>query len=203
MTIPTTPGTVSPARPAAAPAISRARSFTVGIGGPVGSGKTALLLALCQQLRDRYQLGVVTNDIFTKEDAEFLMRHEALPRRAHSGGRNRRMSAHGDSRRHQPKPGRARDVDGIAASRSCCSWKAAATTWPRSSAATWPTTRSTSSTCPAATRFRGRAVRASRSPTLLIINKTDLGAVGRRRSRRDGSRRTERCAATVRSSLRR
>jgi urease accessory protein len=55
------------------------RSFTVGIGGPVGSGKTALLLALCRKLRDRYELGVVTNDIFTKEDAEFLMRHEALP----------------------------------------------------------------------------------------------------------------------------
>jgi urease accessory protein len=55
------------------------RSFTVGIGGPVGSGKTALLLALCRHLRDRYQLGVVTNDIFTREDAEFLMRHEALP----------------------------------------------------------------------------------------------------------------------------
>ena len=55
------------------------RSFTVGIGGPVGSGKTALLLALCRKLRDRHQLGVVTNDIFTKEDAEFLMRHEALP----------------------------------------------------------------------------------------------------------------------------
>jgi urease accessory protein len=57
----------------------RTRSFTIGIGGPVGSGKTALLLALCRSLRDRYQLGVVTNDIFTKEDAEFLMRHEALP----------------------------------------------------------------------------------------------------------------------------
>ena len=57
----------------------RSRAFTVGIGGPVGSGKTALLLALCRQLRDRYELGVVTNDIFTKEDAEFLMRHEALP----------------------------------------------------------------------------------------------------------------------------
>src|SRR5688572_9280006 len=46
------------------------RSFTVGIGGPVGSGKTALLLALCRTLRDTHQLGVVTNDIFTKEDAE-------------------------------------------------------------------------------------------------------------------------------------
>ena len=45
----------------------------------MGSGKTALLLSLCRQLRDRYQLGVVTNDIFTKEDAEFLMRHDALP----------------------------------------------------------------------------------------------------------------------------
>lgn len=56
----------------------RRRAFTVGIGGPVGSGKTALLLALCRTLRDRYSLAVVTNDIFTKEDAEFLVRHEAL-----------------------------------------------------------------------------------------------------------------------------
>jgi urease accessory protein len=54
------------------------RAFTVGIGGPVGSGKTALLLALCRALRDTCELAVVTNDIFTKEDAEFLVRHEAL-----------------------------------------------------------------------------------------------------------------------------
>src|SRR5437868_10806144 len=58
----------------------RARSFTVGIGGPVGSGKTALLLALCRALRDKHKLGVVTNDIFTKEDAEFLIRNQALPK---------------------------------------------------------------------------------------------------------------------------
>ncbi len=57
------------------------RAFTVGIGGPVGSGKTALLLALCRRLRDGLLLGVVTNDIFTREDAEFLARHEALPLR--------------------------------------------------------------------------------------------------------------------------
>ena len=57
----------------------RKRSFTVGIGGPVGSGKTALLLALCKALREKYSIGVVTNDIFTREDAEFLIRHEALP----------------------------------------------------------------------------------------------------------------------------
>ena len=56
-----------------------ARSFTVGIGGPVGSGKTALLLALCRAMRDKVSLGVVTNDIFTREDAEFLHRNEALP----------------------------------------------------------------------------------------------------------------------------
>src|SRR6059058_5277528 len=57
----------------------RARAFTVGVGGPVGSGKTALVLALCRALRDRVSLGVVTNDIFTREDAEFLVQNEALP----------------------------------------------------------------------------------------------------------------------------
>jgi urease accessory protein len=56
-----------------------ARAFTIGIGGPVGSGKTALLLALCRLLRDQYSLAVVTNDIFTREDGEFLVRHQALP----------------------------------------------------------------------------------------------------------------------------
>ena len=54
------------------------RAFTVGIGGPVGSGKTALVLALCGALRDRLSMGVVTNDIFTREDAEFLHRNNAL-----------------------------------------------------------------------------------------------------------------------------
>lgn len=55
------------------------RPFTVGIAGPVGSGKTALVLQLCLHLRDRISLGVVTNDIFTREDAEFLLREGALP----------------------------------------------------------------------------------------------------------------------------
>ena len=50
----------------------------VGVGGPVGSGKTALLKGLCQQLRDHYDLAVVTNDIYTKEDEQFLLRHQAL-----------------------------------------------------------------------------------------------------------------------------
>ena len=51
----------------------------VGIGGPVGSGKTALVDALCKRLRERFQLAVVTNDIYTREDAEFLTRSGALP----------------------------------------------------------------------------------------------------------------------------
>ena len=51
----------------------------VGVGGPVGSGKTALLDALCKKLRDDYQIAVVTNDIYTREDAEFLVRSQALP----------------------------------------------------------------------------------------------------------------------------
>ena len=56
-----------------------AQPLRVGIGGPVGSGKTALLLALCRALRDRYEIAVVTNDIYTEEDAAFLVRNEALP----------------------------------------------------------------------------------------------------------------------------
>jgi len=54
------------------------RAFTVGVGGPVGSGKTALMLQLCRNLRDKMNIAAVTNDIFTKEDAEFLVRHAAL-----------------------------------------------------------------------------------------------------------------------------
>jgi len=51
----------------------------IGIGGPVGSGKTALTLALCKAMRDKYQVAAVTNDIYTQEDAQFLVRNEALP----------------------------------------------------------------------------------------------------------------------------
>ena len=51
----------------------------LGIGGPVGSGKTALVDALCKRLRESYELAVVTNDIYTREDADFLIRSGALP----------------------------------------------------------------------------------------------------------------------------
>src|SRR3954447_3594529 len=56
-----------------------AQPLRVGIGGPVGSGKTALTLALCKAMRDKYQVAAVTNDIYTQEDAQFLVRNEALP----------------------------------------------------------------------------------------------------------------------------
>ncbi|MBC8050716.1 MAG: urease accessory protein UreG, partial [Chitinophagales bacterium] len=51
----------------------------IGIGGPVGSGKTALTEALCKRFRDRFDMCVITNDIYTREDAEILMRAQALP----------------------------------------------------------------------------------------------------------------------------
>jgi urease accessory protein len=55
------------------------RPLKVGVGGPVGSGKTALVEALCTRLRERLDMAVITNDIYTKEDAEFLVRRQALP----------------------------------------------------------------------------------------------------------------------------
>lgn len=54
------------------------QTLRVGVGGPVGSGKTALLRAVCTQMKDHYNIAVVTNDIYTKEDAQFLTRHQAL-----------------------------------------------------------------------------------------------------------------------------
>ncbi|MFP6801654.1 MAG: urease accessory protein UreG [Pseudomonadales bacterium] len=50
----------------------------LGIGGPVGSGKTALVRSLCMEMKDRFDIAVITNDIYTREDAEFLLKHEAL-----------------------------------------------------------------------------------------------------------------------------
>ncbi|WP_227815025.1 urease accessory protein UreG [Nitrogeniibacter aestuarii] len=58
--------------------MSKNAPLRVGIGGPVGSGKTALTLNLCRALRERYNIAVVTNDIYTAEDAQFLVRNEAL-----------------------------------------------------------------------------------------------------------------------------
>lgn len=58
--------------------MNKKQILRIGVGGPVGSGKTALLRQLCLTLRDKYNIAVVTNDIYTREDAEFLTRNEAL-----------------------------------------------------------------------------------------------------------------------------
>lgn len=58
--------------------MAQKQTLRVGVGGPVGSGKTALLRSLCQMLREHYEVAVVTNDIYTQEDAKFLTEHEAL-----------------------------------------------------------------------------------------------------------------------------
>ena len=70
--------TVGPKRPDSKTEPSR-DFLRVGVGGPVGSGKTALIYRLCQTMRDHYSLAVITNDIYTKEDAEFLLNQAALP----------------------------------------------------------------------------------------------------------------------------
>ena len=135
----------------------------IGIGGPVGSGKTALVEALCRALRDRYSLAVVTNDIFTKEDAEFLTKRGALPQDrilgVETGGSNVQFAVKGDdvyvlevnprASRTVPFVSKAiarplarmrptirkRSMNCCAAIRMLisCSWKAVAITWPRPS----------------------------------------------------------------------
>jgi len=58
---------------------AKADVLRLGVGGPVGSGKTALVDALCKRMRDTFNIAVVTNDIYTREDCEFLIRSQALP----------------------------------------------------------------------------------------------------------------------------
>ena len=76
----------------------------VGIGGPVGSGKTALMDALCKRLRERFEIAAITNDIYTKWDAEYLVRSGALRARAHRRRRDRRLPAHRDPRGRLDQP---------------------------------------------------------------------------------------------------
>ena len=87
----------------------------VGVGGPVGSGKTALMDGLCKTLRDRYEIAAITNDIYTKWDAEFLIRSGALSPSV-SRRRDRRLPAHRDPRGRLDQPRRhrrdARQVSG-------------------------------------------------------------------------------------------
>ena len=76
----------------------------VGVGGPVGSGKTTLVEMLCKAMRDSWDLVVVTNDIYTKEDQRLLTVAGALDGRTHHGRRDRRLPAHRDPRRRVDQP---------------------------------------------------------------------------------------------------
>ena len=89
----------------AKPAIGPLR---VGIGGPVGSGKTALMDALCKRLRDRYEIAAITNDIYTKGDAEYPGALRRARARAHRRRRDRRLPAHRDPRGRLDQPRRGR-----------------------------------------------------------------------------------------------
>ena len=80
----------------------------VGVGGPVGSGKTALMEQLCKRLRDDFDIAAITNDIYTKEDARILVEAGALCARPHPGRRDRRLPAHRDPRGRLDQPRRGR-----------------------------------------------------------------------------------------------
>ena len=92
-------------------ALAKNDPLRVGIGGPVGSGKTALMDWLCKRMRGRFEIAAITNDIYTREDAEFLTRSGALAARAHSRRRNRRLSAYRDPRGCLDQPRRRRRDD--------------------------------------------------------------------------------------------
>jgi urease accessory protein len=87
-------GRPGPARYAA----TRRKTFTLGVAGPVGSGKTALVERLCKELWPEINLAVVTNDIYTHEDAEYLSRRKVLPPGADRRRPDRWLPAHGHSR---------------------------------------------------------------------------------------------------------
>ena len=132
----------------------------VGIGGPVGAGKTALMDQLCKRMRARWSIAAITNDIYTREDAEFLMRSQALPLErivgVETGGcphtairedASINLAAVDDLVPPLPRP--RPDPDRVRA----------ATTSRRPSRPSSPTSRSTSSTSQPATRSRARAAR--------------------------------------------
>ena len=112
----------------------------IGIGGPVGSGKTALVEALCKRLRDTYELFVITNDIYTKEDQLILTRAGALPRErimgVETGGCPHTAIREDASMNLVALDEMTRQIP---ATPSCASSNPVATIWPRPSAPNWPT----------------------------------------------------------------
>ena len=137
----------------------------VGIGGPVGSGKTALMDALCKTLRDRYAIAAITNDIYTREDAEFLTRSGALAPSASSGWRPAAARTPPSARTPRSTSPPSPTSGALPRPRPGADRIRAATTSPPPSRPSSPTSPSTSSTSPPATRSRARAAPASPAPT--------------------------------------
>ena len=139
------------------------KPIRIGVGGPVGSGKTALIDRLCRRMVGRYEIAAVTNDIYTKEDAEFLMRQGVLPVErivgVETGGCPHTAVREDISMNLDAVEGLIRKFRTSTSSSS----RAAATTSRPRSVRSWFTRISTSSTSPKATRSPGKAARGSRS----------------------------------------
>ena len=138
------------------------QAFTVGIGGPVGSGKTALVEALCRRLSDIHEIAVITNDIYTKEDAEFLVRREVLLSERVLGVETGscphtaiREDATVNLEAIRQLTDRFPDLELILL-------ESGGDTWRRRSVRNWWIPQSTSSTWPRATRFPAKADPPSR-----------------------------------------
>ena len=181
--------------------IDSKRPFRLGIGGPVGSGKTMCVLRLCQWLKDDYSLAVITNDIYTREDAEFLLRQNAAAGGPRGRGRDRRMPAHGHPRRHHHEHGsgdRAREAapgPGSHPDRERRRQPLRDLLAELADAFIFVIDVAEGDKIP---RKGGPAIRHS---DLLLINKTDLAPFVGRGPRNDGARCAGRCAASARFSL--
>lgn len=135
----------------------------IGIGGPVGSGKTMLCLKLCQRLRERLSMAVVTNDIYCSEDAQFLIRHSALPAERIAGvetGGCPHTAIRDDTTMNEQA---AQALESRFPISACCSSRAGATISRPRSPRNSSTRSSTSSTSPKGTRSRARAAPRSGS----------------------------------------
>jgi hypothetical protein len=163
------------------------RPFRLGIGGPVGSGKTMCVLRLCQWLKDEISLAVITNDIYTREDAEFLLRENVLPadrvRGVETGGCPH-TAIRDDTSMNMAA---VVDLENAHPDLNSSSSKAAATIYQPPSRPNSSMPTSMSSTWPRATRSRARAARPS-APAICCSSTRPSSPLRRRGPGSDGPR---------------